>query len=110
MKIKSDSYVLTNIGENYDRVATALRGEAMIHSVVGNREQFYMPGGKVTLQLRYHGRKKFLDVTRTSLRQPKYVRNLIEQLGGKWSGSFEGSPGDSLDILLRNLEADKQEQ
>lgn len=107
MKVKSDSYILTKLNGNYERVAEALRGEAMMHSVVGNREQFYMPGGKVTLQLRDFGRKKFLDVTRTSLRQPKYVRNLIEQLGGKWSGSFEGSPGDSLDILLRNIEGDK---
>ena len=102
MKVKSNSYELTKLNGNYDKVAEALRTEAMIHSVVGDREQFYMPGGQVTLQLRRSGDTNFLDVTRTSWREPKYVKNILEQLGGRWSGSYEGrvSPDKTIDLLV----------
>ena len=74
MKVRSNSYELRGVNGNYDAVAEALRSGAMLHSVVDNREQFYMPGGRVTLQLRRVDDKTFLDVTRTTLFQPKYVR------------------------------------
>ena len=90
MKVRSNSYELRGVNGNYDAVAEALRSGAMLHSVVDNREQFYMPGGRVTLQLRRVDDKTFLDVTRTTLFQPKYVRNLVEQLDGEWSGGSEG--------------------
>jgi len=103
MRVKSDSYELTKLAGNYEKVAEALRYEAMMHSVVGDREQFYMPGGKVTLQLRKCEDKTFLDVTRTSWREPGYVKKILEQLGGEWSGSHVGKvqPDKSIDLLLK---------
>lgn len=104
MKIRSDSYELTKIGENYDLVAEALRTEAMLHSAVGDRQQFYMPGGKVTLQLRKVHNNAFLDVKRTSLFEPRYVKSIIDQLGGVWIGGSEGSrdcPDEIVKLFLR---------
>ncbi len=104
MKVKSNSYELTKLNGSYDKVAEALRTDAMMHSVVGNREQFYMPGGQVTLQLRRSGNTTFLDVTRTSWREPRYVKNILEQLGGRWSESYEGrvSPDRTIDLLVNS--------
>lgn len=102
MKVKSNSYELTRLNVNYDRVVEALRTDAMMHSVVGNREQFLMPGGQVTLQLRKVDDTVFLDVTRTSLREPAYVRSIVEQLGGRWSGSYEKRVHpDTIDLLVK---------
>lgn len=106
MKIRSNSYELTKLTKlngNYDKVAEALREQAMVHSIVGDREQFYMLGGKVTLQLRRTPERTFLDVTRTSLMEPRYVKRIIEQLGGRWSGSYE-SPVNldkSIELLVK---------
>lgn len=103
MKVRSNSYELTKVNGSYDRVAEALKGEAMMHSVVGNREQFYMPGGKVTLQLRTVDDKTFLDVTRTSLFEPRYVKSLVDQLGGEWAGSRSGRvcPDEMVKLFLK---------
>lgn len=106
--IRSDSYELTDINKDYDKVVQALRNESMIHSSVDGREQFYMPGGKVTLQLRrgmgsdYSG-TTFLDVIRTSWTEPNYVKRIIERLGGIWSGSSRRKvrPDKTLDRLLK---------
>ena len=88
MKVRLNTYRLTEVNGNYHDLAEALRINAMLHSVVGNREQFYMPGRKVTLQLRREDHKTFLDVTRTSLFEPKYVKSIVDQLGGEWNGSM----------------------
>lgn len=90
MKVRSNSYELRRVNENYDKIAEALRDEAILHSVVGNREQFQMPGGKVTLQLRKIDDTTYLDVIRTSLFEPKYVRGILEQLDGVWAGGSSG--------------------
>ena len=104
MKVKSDRYLLTKLDGQYDNLVEALRTEAMIHSVVENREQFYMPGGKVTLQLVKSGEKTFLDVKRTILRKPKYINAILEQLGGKWSSSYSGKPhpDKTIELLVKN--------
>src|SRR3989344_285442 len=90
MKVRSDSYELRGMNGNYNQIADALKSEAMLHSIVNNREQFYMPGGKVTLQLRKVDNKTFLDVTRTCLFEPRYVKGILKQLDGIWSGSSVG--------------------
>lgn len=102
MKVRSNSYLLTKVNGNYDRVAGALKSEAMVHSVVGNREQFYMPGGRVTLQLRRTDDMTFLDVTRTSLFEPRYVGKIVDQLGGKWVESKSGPsrPDRTMDLFV----------
>jgi hypothetical protein len=103
MKVKSDSYKLTKLNGNYEKVAEALRSGAMMHSVVENREQFYMPGGQVTLQLRRVDADTFLDVTRTCLFEPRYVKNIVRQLGGRWSGSSEtrgAHPDKTIELFL----------
>src|SRR3989344_1392534 len=103
MKVKSNSYELTKLNGSYDKVAEALRSDAMMHSVVGNGEQFYMPGGQVTLQLRKCDRTTFLDVTRTCLFEPRYVKNIVKKLGGRWAGSSEsrGShPDATIELFL----------
>ncbi len=103
MKVKSNSYELTKLNGSYDKVAEALRSDAMLHSVVDNREQFYMPGGQVTLQLRRVDDKTFLDVTRTCLLEPRYVKGIVKQLGGKWTGGSEtrGShPDKTIELFL----------
>jgi len=103
MKVKSNSYELTKLNGSYDKVAEALRSDAMMHSVVGNREQFYMPGGQVTLQLRRVDAKTFLDVTRTCLLEPRYVKNIVKKLGGEWTESCEqrGShPDKTIELFL----------
>jgi|SRR3989344_8861275 len=104
MKVRSNSYELTGVNGNYNGVAEALRSECMLHSVVGNREQFYMPGGKVTLQLRKVDNKIFLDVTRTSLSEPKYVKSIVNQLGGEWTSGRSGrvSPDEMVKLFIEN--------
>ena len=86
MKMTIDSYKLIKPNVNYNVVAETLRGEAMIHSVVGDTEQFYMPGGKVALQLRKANGSTFLDVKRIGLLEPRYVREIVNELGGEWCG------------------------
>src|SRR3989344_5183370 len=103
MKVKSNSYELTKLNGSYDKVAEALRSDAMMHSVVDNMEQFYMPGGQVTLQLRRVDTKTFLDVTRTCLFEPRYVRNIVQRLGGRWSCSSESKgahPDKTIELFL----------
>jgi hypothetical protein len=102
MKIKSNSYKLTKLNGNYEKVAEALRIDAMIHSVVGNREQFYMPDGKLTLQLRKADNTTYLDVTRTCLFEPKYVKNIVKKLGGEWTSGAEisESPDKTIELFL----------
>ena len=103
MKITSDSYELTKLNGNYDKVAEALRSDAMMHSIVGNREQFYMPGGQVTLQLRKCDKTTFLDVTRTCLFEPRYVKNIVERLGGRWTGGRKSNgshPDETIELFL----------
>lgn len=103
MKVKSNSYELTKLNGSYNKVAEALRSDAMMHSIVGNREQFYMPGGQVTLQFRRVDDTTFLDVTRTCLLEPKYVKNIVRKLGGRWAGGSEtrGShPDKTIELLL----------
>ena len=104
MKMTIDSYKLIKPNVNYNVVAETLRGEAMIHSVVGDTEQFYMPGGKVTLQLRKVDNKIFLDVTRTSLSEPKYVKSIVNQLGGEWTSGRSGrvSPDEMVKLFIEN--------
>lgn len=101
MKIISDSYELDGFdNRNYEKLAEALRTDAMMHSVVGNREQFYMPG-EITLQLRRVDEKTFLDVTRTSWNEPKYVKNLVKMLGGRTCGG--SSLNFSPDITVKQF-------
>ena len=80
----------------YSRIAQTFRDESIAHSVAGDREQFLMPGGKVNLQLRKCGEAIFLDVTRTSFFEPRYVKDIVRSLKGKWTGSSCSSGGDSL--------------
>ena len=105
MKIRENSYELmkVKIGENYNQLAQALEQEAMIHSKVDNKEQFYMPGGKVTLQLRTSNNTVFLDVTRTSFFQPKYVNEIVEKFGGMWRESCQKTvnPMSSIDVYVK---------
>ena len=103
MKTKSNSYELEKLDGRYDKVAEALRSDAMMHSVVEGREQFHMRGGQVTLQLRRVDNTTFLDVTRTCLFEPRYVRGILKQLGGRWTSSSETigtHPDKTIELFL----------
>ncbi len=103
MKIRSSSYELDKgrIKGKYDQIVEVLRTESIMHSKVGEREQFLMPGGKIKLQLRKSGDSTFLDVTRTCLFEPEYVRKVIKRLEGRYVGSSCSSAGFSLTQRLR---------
>lgn len=110
MKIRSNSYELKiRFYKSYEQLIESLRLESMVHSRTGDsgaiRDQFYMPGGKVSLQLRRASQSTFLDVTRTSLFQPKYVDEIVKKFGGEWRESYSkpaNNPMSTIDFLVRD--------
>jgi hypothetical protein len=102
MKLRINSYELTKLDGNYDKVVEALRTGSMMHCKTENSDQFYMPGG-VALELVTNNGKTYLTVHRTAIKEPKYVKNIVQKLGGQWRGSCSGifRPDLTLDLLLK---------
>src|SRR3972149_8445159 len=81
MKVRKITYELKD-NDSCNQIRRALYSEAML-SVIG--DQFYMPGGKTVLSLRIEngsrGPLHYLDVERTSLFIPRYVKELCQEFG-----------------------------
>ncbi len=81
MKVRRESYKIEGLGRSYQKLVKSLRAEAMLHSSLEDADQFYMPGGKVAIQLRkYAGDITILDIKRTTFFMPKYVYTLLQEI------------------------------
>jgi hypothetical protein len=116
MKIRTETYELPkDMGTSNDRDATHKATRALLEALerqsmfstfshkdnvssdgtangqyIEQSYTFLMPGGEVALQVRLIGGNTYLDVKRSTWRNPSYIAPLVKKLNAKQTSNSEG--------------------
>ena len=111
MKLRIIQYDLICHNGEYEALVELLSGMSISQQVNKNGwEYFVMPEGTVKISLMdkrsYKGSEGNLEgrvlmgVTRTTRKEPEYVKKIIERLSGKLSGQSTFTPEELVDLYL----------